>query len=83
MYTLLLDRPARPVVDALGAAGIIARPIWRPMFELPAMRGSHAWGDLPHTRHTCTHAISLPCSVDLAPDDQQRVIDTLKALLNG
>lgn len=77
MYTLLLDRPARPVVDALGAAGIISRPIWRPMFELPAMQGSHSWGGLPVSRHTCTHAISLPCSVDLSPADQQRVIQTL------
>lgn len=77
MYTLLLDRPARPVVDALGAVGIISRPIWRPMFELPAMQGSHSWGELPVSHHTCTHAISLPCSVDLSQEDQQRVIEAL------
>jgi perosamine synthetase len=77
MYTLLLDRPARPVVDALGKSGIIARPIWRPMFELPAMQGSHSWGDLPVTAVVCSSAISLPCSVDLTAEDQERVIQAL------
>lgn len=81
MYTVLLDRPARPVVDALGADGIISRPLWRPMFKLPAMQGSHSWGDLPVSRHTCAHAISLPCSVDLSLGDQSRVIDRLLAVL--
>lgn len=77
MYTVLLDRPARSVVDALRKSGIIARPLWRPMFELPAMQGSQSWGDLPQTHRCCTHAISLPCSVDLSVEDQQRVIQTL------
>jgi perosamine synthetase len=81
MYTVLLDRPARPVVDALGTSGIISRPIWRPMCELPAMQGSHSWGDLPQTHRCCTHAISLPCSVDLTTEDQSRVIQSLNNCL--
>lgn len=81
MHTVLLDRPARQVVDALGASGIISRPIWRPMFELPAMRGSASWGGLPATATCCANAISLPCSVDLTTDDQTRVIETLKDIL--
>jgi perosamine synthetase len=77
MYTILLDRPARPVVDALGKLGVITRPLWRPMFELPAMQGSASWGELPVTAVVCSSAISLPCSVDLMAADQNRVIQAL------
>jgi perosamine synthetase len=77
MYTVLLDRPARPVVDALGKLGFITRPLWLPMFELPAMQGSASWGDLPVTAVVCSSAISLPCSVDLTSPDQTRVIQAI------
>lgn len=81
MYTLLLDRPARPVVDALGELGIITRPLWRPMFELPAMQGCASWGTLPLTLKHCTKSISLPCSVDLTASDQKRAIRGVKDVL--
>lgn len=81
MYTVQLDRLARPVVDALGKSGIIARPLWRPMHELPAMLGSFSWGHLPVTEICCAHSISLPCSVDLAKGDHDRVIVALKDYL--
>ena len=55
MYTIFLDRPARPVVDALGKLGIITRPLWRPMFELPAMQGSASWGRLSVTHDCCAN----------------------------
>lgn len=78
MYTVRLDRPARPVVDVLGTSGIVSRPLWRPMFELPAMLGSSSWGNLPHSTNLCNSAISLPCSVNLSPSDQNSVITCLK-----
>jgi perosamine synthetase len=77
MYTVQIDRPARPVVDALGKSGIIARPLWRPMHELPAMQGSSAWGNLPVTETCCARSISLPCSVNLTTEEQTCVIQTL------
>lgn len=79
MYTVQLERQARPVVDELGKAGIISRPLWRPMYELPAMRGSTSHGDLPVSHICCDSSISLPCSVDLSADDQVRVIAALTA----
>ena len=81
MYTVRLDRPARPVVDALGESGIVSRPLWRPMFELPAMQGSASWGELPFTRICCANSISLPCSVNLTAEEQTRVIEALKDIL--
>lgn len=81
MYTILLKRPARPVVDALGKLGIITRPLWRPMFELPAMNGSKCWGQLNTTRHLCSNSISLPCSINLSKDDQNVVTESLEKIL--
>jgi len=78
MYTLLLDRIARPVVDALGKHRIVSRPLWRPMFELPSMEGSALWGNLPATQNCCANSISLPCSVNLSAADQNRVVKCLK-----
>ena len=81
MYTVLLDRPARPVVDALGRQQIVSRPLWRPMTELPAMQGATSWGDLPQTKICCSNSISLPCSVNLPQEDQTLVIQSLLDIL--
>jgi len=81
MFTIQLDRLARPVVDALADHKIITRPLWRPMSELPAMQDARSWGDLPLTHRCCQNSISLPCSVNLSPEDQTRVIQQLLRLL--
>jgi perosamine synthetase len=83
MYTVRLDRPARPVVDALAAEGIVSRPLWRPMFELPHLQAAAMWGDLPVTRALCASSISLPCSVQLTLEDQTRVIDALRVVVSS
>jgi perosamine synthetase len=83
MYTVQLDRPSRPVVDALALSKIVSRPLWRPMFELPAMQGSFSWSDLKVTTTICQNAISLPCSVDLQPSQQDRVIAKLAEIIKS
>jgi len=75
MFTVSLDCPARPVVDALGKVGIVSRPLWRPMFELPAMEGSSQWGSLGESVALCRSAISLPCSANLKMIDQSFVVE--------
>lgn len=83
MFTVRLDRPARPVVDELGKSGIITRPLWRPMFDLPAMQGSSSWGAMSLTKALCSSAISLPCSVNLNQKEQASVIASLARVLTG
>ncbi|MCB1099199.1 MAG: LegC family aminotransferase [Verrucomicrobiae bacterium] len=80
MYTVLLNRRARPVVDALLAEGIGSRPIWRPLNVLPAFENCFS-GDLTATELVCERAISLPCSVGLSESEQSRVIDVVKGVL--
>jgi perosamine synthetase len=81
MFTVRLDRHARPMVDELGKSGIVCRPIWRPIPELPAMVGSTSWGALPVSAELCKSAISLPCSTHLTLANQTRVVDALTTAL--
>ncbi len=81
MFTVRLDQPARPVVDALVKLGIVCRPIWRPMPGLPAMEGAAIWGSLSASTELCRAAISLPCSANLKHDEQDRVLRALISIL--
>ena len=81
MYSIVLSRPARPVVDVLNAAGIMSRPMWLPLHRLPAFR-EHSYAlSQSVCEEVYQHALSLPCSVGLAPAAQQRVVDALGAQL--
>lgn len=81
MFTLRLDRPARPMVDTLAKSGVVSRPLWHPLHELPAMSDSAKWGSLADALELCRSAISLPCSVNLNSSDQDRVVAVLKKSL--
>jgi dTDP-4-amino-4,6-dideoxygalactose transaminase len=64
---------------ALAAAGIEARPVWKPMHRQPAFAGARAIGgaaaDALFARGLC-----LPSGSNLAPAAQDRVIATIAAL---
>jgi perosamine synthetase len=87
MYTVLFDSQragadSRAVMTLLGARGIQARPLWQPIHRSPA------YADLPAV--SCpvadrlnAEALSLPCSVGLSRDAQQRVIDTVMAAVSS
>jgi perosamine synthetase len=81
MFTVRLDRAARPLVDALAKSGVVSRPLWHPLHELPAMSDSAKWGSLADSLELCCSAISLPCSVNLNSSDQERVVAVLKKSL--
>lgn len=80
MYTVLLDRPARAIVDALIEKKIGSRPIWKAMNTLPMFKAAHST-PLPNTERFCQRALSLPCSVGLEESSQQRVIEALSEIL--
>lgn len=87
MYTVRLKAQAkasgsRPVLRALAAQGIQTRPLWQPLHLSAAHRGAQALGGAV-AEALYRQALSLPCSVDLAPADQERVIAALKKELAG
>jgi perosamine synthetase len=66
-------RSSREVIAALAREGIEARPLWAPLHEQRPYRGARAYR-LENARRIYDEAVSLPSSVDLSPEDQDRVI---------
>jgi perosamine synthetase len=82
LYTIRVDprrfgRDSRDLMRKLAAERIISRPIFEPMHKSKAHEGSQAVGGDVSAR-IVNEALSLPSSVGLPDDDQQRVIDTIK-----
>lgn len=85
LYSLLL-RPGAPprdaVLDALGAAGIEARPLWPPLHrQAPYMSAETLGGEVADDIYA--RGISLPSSVGLSAEEQERVIVAVRGVLNG
>ena len=83
LYTVLVDEAefgmdARALLRRLDEQGMQARPLWQPLHRSPAHAGAFSTSsevaDRLHAR-----ALSLPCSVDLAGEQQARVIETIRA----
>jgi perosamine synthetase len=83
LYSVELDRPARPIVDALNARGIMSRPMWVPLHRLPSFERACFAMPQRHCDALYERALSLPCSVGLTAADQERVIRQLRAALSG
>ena len=78
MYTIRVDRPSRDLIRELNDRNLQTRPLWIPLPDLPAFADcyGHAIEFAPLFYDT---ALSIPCSVSLTEDDQQRVIRALEA----
>ncbi len=79
MYTVLIKKEkfginSRQLLKTLAAQKIQCRPLWQPIHQSPAHALSRA-GELPVSEQLSKEALSLPCSVGLSKDAQQRVIN--------
>lgn len=81
LYTIQVDEQeygidSRELMRRLLDAGVQVRPLWQPLHRSPALQGAQAYrceaADVLHAR-----GLSLPCSVELGLDGQQRVIDEI------
>lgn len=87
MFTVLIDETAaasdaRQLLRELGARKIQARPLWQPMHRSPAHQYAPA-RDYPISALLHRQGLSLPCSVGLSTADQDRVIHTVRDLLDN
>ena len=83
MYTVRIDAAAagvdsRRILAALQAAKIQARPLWQPMHLSPAHQASFAT-DCTVAERLNRECLSLPCSVGLSHEQQDRVFEVLAA----
>lgn len=80
MASVLLDEGRCPDVAALirdlNAAGIQARPLWRPLHLQPAFRSAQVVA-VSVAERLYARGLSLPCSVGITPEERQDVVDAV------
>jgi perosamine synthetase len=84
MYTVLVDKQeygldSRELIRKLAEKNIQARPLWQPMHRSPAMQVCQSYKCEVADSLNQT-AISIPCSVGLTEEQQQKVIDVIQSL---
>ncbi len=82
LFTVLIDprtfgMSRRALMSALAAVGIQTRPLWQPLHRSPAHVGAFS-GDCSCADRIHAEALSLPSSVNLRSEDQQRVIRAIQ-----
>jgi perosamine synthetase len=87
MYTILVDEDAygmdsRALLNELHEARIETRPLWQPAHLSPAHEAAFSM-PCPVAERLKREAISLPCSVGLTAEQQQRVIDVVRGGAKG
>lgn len=85
MYTVRIDPEragieSRALMRRLDAARIQTRPLWHPIHRLPPFHGSYA-AEIRVVEQLYRDCLSLPCSVGLDAEQQQRVIDELRRII--
>jgi len=81
MYTVLIDEPqfgcsSRTLLAELQKRNIQTRPLWQPLHLSPAHAGAQVLRNGVSER-LYRDALSLPCSVGLRPEQQERVIEAV------
>ncbi len=77
LYTVLLDTAALPTIISLNGLGIQARPAWTPLYDLPQFAEGCYVHRCEFTARFAQHAVSLPSSVSLTAECQNRVIEAV------
>jgi perosamine synthetase len=81
LYTVLVDAAgcgvgSRDLLRILATNRIQARPLWQPLHRSPSF-AALPLRRCPVAERLARDALSLPCSVGLEPEQQQRVIEVL------
>ncbi len=83
MFTVLIDAPifgasSRALLQYLNTMDIQTRPLWQPAHLSPAHAGMRST-DCTVAERLNRDALSLPCSVGLVLEDQERVIQSVRS----
>jgi dTDP-4-amino-4,6-dideoxygalactose transaminase len=64
----------------LNAAGIGARPLWRPLNSQPVFKAAQAY-EVEVAARLYDRGLSLPCSVGITAEERKTVVEALLAAL--
>ena len=86
MFTIRVDKEkfgmdSRQLMWALGSRQIQCRPLWQPIHQSPAYASEYML-TMPVAEQLARQCLSLPCSVGLTEDEQDKVIAALVELGN-
>lgn len=87
LFTVLVDRDefgigSRELMGVLQEQGIQSRPLWQPMHLSPSQADLPRRG-CPVAERLNRDALSLPCSVGMTREDQERVVQAIMAVAPG
>ena len=82
LYTILLEKNSRNLLNHLTENGIQTRPLWKPLCDLPYLDQCHIHA-ADNTRHLTNNSLSIPSSVGLSNTDQQKVIHSIQTYLKN
>ena len=82
LYTILLEKNSRNLLNHLTENGIQTRPLWKPLCDLPYLDQCHIHA-ADNTRHLTNNSLSIPSSVGLSNTDQQKVIRSIQTYLKN
>jgi len=82
LYTILLEKNSRNLLNHLTEKGIQTRPLWKALCDLPYLEQCHIHS-ADNTRHLTNNSLSIPSSVGLSNTDQQKVIHSIQTYLDG
>jgi aminotransferase in exopolysaccharide biosynthesis len=68
------------ILNALRENGIIARPLWTPMNQLPLFEDSTYYQKNDYSRDIHAHCLSIPSSVNLTEEQMEKVIRVIKGV---
>lgn len=78
-----IKKSRRQVIDAMRDAGVLVNVHYIPVHTQPYYRNlGFDWGQFPEAEQYYREAITLPLYFDLRDDEQDRVVDALKAALS-
>ncbi|MCP5487521.1 MAG: LegC family aminotransferase [Verrucomicrobia bacterium] len=82
LFSALAATGSRPLIERLNQRGVMARPFWAPMHQLPMFREAMVCGSEAADRiYEC--GFSIPSSVGLTPADRSRVAEEVRAAAGG
>jgi len=87
LYTILMSPETtlaerKQAIQDLNDNGIGSRPLWHPIHALPPYRDCQSY-EIEHATDLYRRAVSIPSSVGLTDDDQERSIDIIRRVILG
>ena len=70
------------LLDYLNANGVMCRPFWIPMNQLPMYSESIYINRMDISSHVHKHALSIPCSTSINEDEKLEVVTKIKMFFN-